>query len=190
MRCASATRTARTSSRATSCCRRACTPQVIEAQERIDHRGTVLVPLDLERLRGQLQAARAAGRRAVAIVFLHGWQHPAHERAAARCARELGFEEVSVSHELSPLVRYVMRGDTTVLNAYLAAPLRAYVEGLQAQLRTLDPQAELTLMQSNGGLAAAARFHAMASVLSGTGGRADRHALGRGAARLPAAHRL
>jgi 5-oxoprolinase (ATP-hydrolysing) len=144
--------------------------QVIEAQERIDHQGTVLVPLDLERLRGQLQAARAAGRRAVAIVFLHGWQHPAHERAAARCARELGFEEVSVSHELSPLVRYVMRGDTTVLNAYLAAPLRAYVEGLQAQLRTLDPQAELTLMQSNGGLAAAARFHAMASVLSGPAG--------------------
>ena len=130
----------------------------------------MLVPLDLERLRGQLQAARAAGRRAVAIVFLHGWQHPAHERAAARCARELGFEEVSVSHELSPLVRYVMRGDTTVLNAYLAAPLRAYVEGLQAQLRILDPQAELTLMQSNGGLAAAARFHAMASVLSGPAG--------------------
>jgi len=144
--------------------------QVIEARERIDHAGTVLVPLDLERLRGQLQQARSGGRRAVAIVFLHGWQHPAHERAAARCARELGFEEVSVSHELSPLFRYVIRGDTTVLNAYLAAPLRAYVEALQVQLQTLDPQAELTLMQSNGGLAAAARFHAMASVLSGPAG--------------------
>ena len=144
--------------------------EVIEARERIDHQGTVLVALDLERLRGQLQAARAGGRRAVAIVFIHGWQHPAHERAAARCARELGFEEVSVSHELSPLVRYVMRADTTVLNAYLAAPLRAYVEGLGAQLRTLDPHAELTLMQSNGGLAGAARFHAMASVLSGPAG--------------------
>ena len=144
--------------------------QVIEARERIDHAGTVLVPLDLEQLRGQLQQARSGGRRAVAIVFLHGWQHPGHERAAARCARELGFEEVSVSHELSPLVRYVMRGDTTVLNAYLAAPLRAYVEALQVQLQALDPQAELTLMQSNGGLAAAARFHAMASVLSGPAG--------------------
>ncbi|HEY7996254.1 MAG TPA: hydantoinase B/oxoprolinase family protein [Steroidobacteraceae bacterium] len=144
--------------------------QVIEARERIDHEGTVLVPLDLEQLRGQLQQARSGGRRAVAIVFLHGWQHPAHERAAARCARELGFEEVSVSHELSPLVRYVMRGDTTVLNAYLAAPLRAYVEALQVQLHALDPHAELTLMQSNGGLAAAARFHAMASVLSGPAG--------------------
>jgi len=144
--------------------------QVIEAQERIDHHGTVLVPLDLARLRAQLQEARAGGCRAVAIIFLHGWQHPEHERAAAGLARALGFEEVSVSHELSPLVRYVMRGDTTVLNAYLAAPLRAYVEALQAQLRTLDPEAELALMQSNGGLAAAARFHAMASVLSGPAG--------------------
>ncbi len=164
--------------------------QVIEAQERIDHQGTVLVPLDLERLRGQLQAARAAGRRAVAIVFLHGWQHPAHERAAARCARELGFEEVSVSHELSPLVRYVMRGDTTVLNAYLAAPLRAYVEGLQAQLRTprsagrAHPDAKQRRPRGRGALPRDGERAVR------TGRRADRHALGRGAARLPAAHRL
>ncbi|HYB63768.1 MAG TPA: hydantoinase/oxoprolinase N-terminal domain-containing protein, partial [Steroidobacteraceae bacterium] len=100
---------------------------VIEAAERIDADGQVLVALDESRLRADLARARSAGRRAVAIVFLHGWRHPQHERRAAIAARELGFEEVSVSHELSPLVRYVTRGDTTVLNAYLALPLRAYL---------------------------------------------------------------
>jgi 5-oxoprolinase (ATP-hydrolysing) len=143
---------------------------VIEAQERVDVHGAVVTPLDLGRLRSELSRARSAGRRAVAIVFVHGWAHPAHEAAAAGCARELGFEEVSVSHELSPLVRYVTRGDTTVLNAYLALPLRAYVDELRESLRALDPHARLTLMQSNGGLAAAERFHAMSSVLSGPAG--------------------
>ncbi|HEY0768472.1 MAG TPA: hydantoinase B/oxoprolinase family protein [Steroidobacteraceae bacterium] len=143
---------------------------VIEARERIDAHGAVLRPLDTARLRTDLTRARRAGRRAVAIVFLHGWRYPQHEREAAACARALGFEEVSVSHELSPLVRYVTRGDTTVLNAYLAAPLRSYVGALQEQLRALDPGARLTLMQSNGGLAAAESFHAMSSVLSGPAG--------------------
>jgi len=143
---------------------------VIEACERIDAAGAVLTPLDLTHLRAELSRARAAGRRAVAVVCMHGWRYPQHERAAAACARELGFEEVSVSHELSPLVRYVTRGDTTVLNAYLAAPLRAYLTALQSELHALDAGARLTLMQSNGGLAAAERFHAMSSVLSGPAG--------------------
>ena len=143
---------------------------VIEAEERIDAAGAVLVPLALERLRADLVRVRRAGRRALAIVFVHGWRHGAHERAAAALARELGFEEVSVSHELSPLVRYVTRGDTTVLNAYLALPLRAYVGGLKAQLAALDSGARLAFMQSNGGLADAAAFHALGSVLSGPAG--------------------
>src|SRR5205085_1367730 len=143
---------------------------VIEAHERIDARGAVLTPLDGARLRADLSRVRRAGARAVAIVFLHGWRHPQHEQEAASCARSLGFEEVSVSHELSPLVRYVSRGDTTVLNAYLAPPLRSYVGALHEQLRALDPQVRLTLMQSNGGLAAAESFHAMSSVLSGPAG--------------------
>src|SRR5438874_1018808 len=143
---------------------------VIEAHERIDAHGAVLTPLDGARLRADLARARCAGARAVAIVFLHGWRHPQHEQEAASCARALGFEEVSVSHELSPLVRYVSRGDTTVLNAYLAPPLRRYVGALHEQLRALDPQVRLTLMQSNGGLAAAESFHAMSSVLSGPAG--------------------
>ena len=145
-------------------------PQVIEANERVDAAGTVLTPLDTERLRSDLERARQAGLRSVAIIFLHGWRHQQHERVAAGIAREVGFEEVSVSHELSPLVRYVARGDTTVLNAYLAPPLQRYVGGLQRELRDLDPRGRLELMQSNGGLAAVESFHAVSSVLSGPAG--------------------
>jgi 5-oxoprolinase (ATP-hydrolysing) len=144
--------------------------RVIEARERVDCAGEILTPLDTQRLQADLRSAREAGLRSVAIIFLHGWRHQGHEREAARIARELGFEEVSVSHELSPLIRYVARGDTTVLNAYLAPPLRRYVNGLHRELRNLDPCARLELMQSNGGLAAAEVFHAVSSVLSGPAG--------------------
>jgi 5-oxoprolinase (ATP-hydrolysing) len=145
-------------------------PRVIEANERVDSEGTVLTPLDTHRLRNDLERARQEGLRSVAIIFLHGWRHQQHERVAADIAREIGFEEVSVSHELSPLVRYVARGDTTVLNAYLAPPLKRYVGGLQRELRNLDPRGRLELMQSNGGLAAVESFHAVSSVLSGPAG--------------------
>jgi 5-oxoprolinase (ATP-hydrolysing) len=145
-------------------------PTVIEANERVDCAGNVLTPLNEERLRADLRSAREAGLRSVAIVFVHGWRHQHHEQNAASIARELGFEEVSVSHELSPLVRYVARGDTTVLNAYLAPPLRRYVSGLSRELHELDPGGRLELMQSNGGLAAVEAFHAVSSVLSGPAG--------------------
>ena len=145
-------------------------PRVVEAQERIDPAGEILTPLNTTTLRADLEGAQLAGLRSVAIVFLHGWRHPQHEREAARIAREMGFEEVSVSHELSPLIRYVARGDTTVLNAYLAPPLKRYVGGLQRELHNLDPRGRLELMQSNGGLAAVESFHAVSSVLSGPAG--------------------
>ena len=145
-------------------------PRVVEALERIDTDGTVLTPLDTQRLRADLQSARQSGLRSVAIVFLHGWRHQQHERAAAAIARSLGFEEVSVSHELSPLIRYVARGDTTVLNAYLAPPLKRYVGSLQRELHNLDSRGRLELMQSHGGLAAVESFHAVSSVLSGPAG--------------------
>ncbi len=144
--------------------------EVIEAQERIDADGNVVTALDTPQLREALSNARRDGFRSVAIVFLHGWRFSQHEHAAARLARELGFEEVSVSHELAPLVRYVSRGDTTVLNGYLALPLRGYLQSLQGALQALDSRAHLELMQSNGGLAPAERFHALASVLSGPAG--------------------
>ena len=145
-------------------------PLVLEASERVDSAGNVLTPLDGERLRADLVRAHEQGLRSVAIVFLHGWRHQAHEQQAASIARELGFDEVSVSHELSPLVRYVARGDTTVLNAYLAPPLRRYVGVLRRELHNLDPNGRLELMQSNGGLAAVEAFHAVSSVLSGPAG--------------------
>ncbi len=144
--------------------------RVIEAKERMEAQGEERTPLDTEHLEAELAVAFRAGLRAVAIVFVHGWRYPQHECQAAEIARRMGFEEVSVSHELSPLVRFVARGDTTVLNAYLAPPLRAYLEGLREQLHQLDPTARLELMQSNGGLAAVERFRALASVLSGPAG--------------------
>ncbi|MBS0417342.1 MAG: hydantoinase B/oxoprolinase family protein [Proteobacteria bacterium] len=143
---------------------------VIEAAERIDADGATLTPLDAAGLHRELRKAREAGLKAVAIVFMHGWKFPRHEQEAAGVARSLGFEEISVSHQLSPLVRYVSRGDTTVVNAYLALPLRHYVSGLQRELHNLDAGARLELMQSNGGLAAADNFHAMSSILSGPAG--------------------
>jgi 5-oxoprolinase (ATP-hydrolysing) len=143
---------------------------IIEASERIDADGVTLTPLDTTGLQRELRKAREAGLKAVAIVFMHGWKFPRHEQEAADLAHALGFDEVSVSHQLSPLVRYVSRGDTTVVNAYLALPLRRYVSGLQRELHNLDAGARLELMQSNGGLAAADNFHAMSSILSGPAG--------------------
>lgn len=142
----------------------------IEARERIDARGEVLLPLDGEALRRELAAARQRGLKSVAIVFLHAWRHPWHEREAAEAARESGFEAVSVSHEISPLARYVPRGETTVLDAYLAPALRRAVSGLQRALAGLDAGARLELMQSHGGLAGAESFHAASSLLSGPAG--------------------
>jgi len=120
--------------------------EVVAARERIDAAGEIVVPLDAAALRSELARAYARGLRSAAIVFLHGWRHTQHEREAALIARSVGFTEVSVSHEISPLVRYIIRGGTTVLNAYLAPPLQRYVEGLQRELAALDPAARLALM--------------------------------------------
>ena len=144
--------------------------QVIEARERIDADGRVLTALDETALARDLERARRAGVRAVAIAFLHGWRHTVHERAAAALARDMGFEEVSVSHELAPLVRFVPRAETTVLNAYLAAHVRAYVADLERELGEVDSGARLELMQSHGGLTGARTFHAASSLLSGPAG--------------------
>ena len=91
--------------------------RVIEAQERVGADGTVIEPLDEDHLRERLWAAYDAGLRSVAIVFMHGWRCPAHEQASAWLARSLGFTQVSVSHEVSPLMKLVSRGDTTVVDA-------------------------------------------------------------------------
>ncbi|MBX6356209.1 MAG: hydantoinase B/oxoprolinase family protein [Micromonosporaceae bacterium] len=140
--------------------------RVVEADERIDARGEVIVPLDRERLRRDLQDAYAAGLRAVAIVFMHGYRYPAHEAAAAALAREVGFPQISVSHEVSPLVKLVSRGDTTVVDAYLSPILRRYVSQVETEL----PGVRLMFMQSNGGLTEAHRFRGKDAILSGPAG--------------------
>ena len=113
-----------------------------------------------------LQAAFDAGIRACAIVFMHGWRYTAHEAAAARMARELGFTQVSVSHEVSPLMKLVPRGDTTVVDAYLSPILRRYVDRVGAQM----PGVRLFFMQSSGGLTEAHHFQGKDAILSGPAG--------------------
>jgi 5-oxoprolinase (ATP-hydrolysing) len=140
--------------------------RVIEADERVDAQGQVLTPLDEEGLRPQLQAAFEAGVRACAIVFLHGYRAPAHERAAKALARAVGFTQVSVSHEVSPLMKLIPRGDTTVVDAYLSPILRRYVEQVASQM----PGVRLFFMQSSGGLTEAGRFQGKDAILSGPAG--------------------
>ncbi|MDX3906758.1 MAG: hydantoinase B/oxoprolinase family protein [Pigmentiphaga sp.] len=139
---------------------------VIEADERIAADGEVLVPLDVEALRPKLQAARDAGIGSIAIVFMHAWKETRHEIEAARLARELGFDQVSVSHEVSPLIKFVSRGDTTVVDAYLSPILSRYVSQVAAEL----PGVRLMFMQSSGGLTDAHRFRGKDAILSGPAG--------------------
>lgn len=140
--------------------------RVIEAEERVGAHGDVLVPLDEAHLRERLWAAHDAGIRSVAIVFMHGYRYTAHEAAAARLAREVGFTQVSASHEVSPLMKLVSRGDTTVVDAYLSPILRRYVEQVAQQM----PGVRLFFMQSSGGLTEAHRFQGKDAILSGPAG--------------------
>jgi len=140
--------------------------RVIEATERVDARGDVLVPLDVEAVRRDLRAAYEDGLRSVAVVCLHGYRYPRHEQEIGRIARETGFIQVSESHEVSPLMKLVARGDTTVVDAYLSPILRRYVDRVSAALRG----ARLMFMQSNGGLTEAHHFRGKDAILSGPAG--------------------
>jgi len=140
--------------------------QVIEADERLDAQGQVLQPLDTAKLAARLQQAFDAGLRACAIVFMHAWRNADHERAAAALARQVGFTQVSVSHEVSPLIKLVPRGDTTVVDAYLSPILRRYVAQVAGQM----PGVPLYFMQSSGGLTEAGRFQGKDAILSGPAG--------------------
>lgn len=140
--------------------------RVIEADERITATGEVLGPLDEDALRAALQDAYDAGIRATAIVFMHGYRFPDHEARAAELAREVGFTQVSTSHETSPLMKLVSRGDTTMVDAYLTPILRRYVDRVAAQVKGT----RLMFMQSNGGLTDARLFQGKDSILSGPAG--------------------
>ncbi|MCL4768349.1 MAG: hypothetical protein KJZ80_19190 [Hyphomicrobiaceae bacterium] len=114
--------------------------RVLEANERVRADGTVETPLDVAELRGDLERARADGMGAVAIVLMHAYAFPEHERQAAALARDLGFTQISVSHEISPLIKIVGRGDTTVADAYLSPILRRYVEKVAGALSSPSPR--------------------------------------------------
>jgi 5-oxoprolinase (ATP-hydrolysing) len=139
---------------------------VVEAQERVGAHGDVLQPLDEAQLRRDLQAAHAQGLRSVAVVFMHGYRYTAHEAAAARIAREVGFTQVSTSHGTSPMMKFVSRGDTTVVDAYLSPILRRYVEQVAGEM----PGVQLFFMQSSGGLTDAHAFQGKDAILSGPAG--------------------
>ena len=139
---------------------------VIEADERVGAQGEVVQALDEDSLRLALQAQYAAGLRSVAIVFMHGYRYTAHEIAAARMARAIGFSQVSTSHETSPMMKFVSRGDTTVVDAYLSPILRRYVEQVAGEM----PGVRLFFMQSSGGLTDAHAFQGKDAILSGPAG--------------------
>ncbi len=140
--------------------------QVIEIEERVDAKGQVLTPLNIEHTQRSLQTAFAQGLRSIAIVCLHGYRYPQHEQRIADMARAVGFTQISTSHQTSPLIKLVSRGDTTVVDAYLTPVLKRYVQGVTQALG----DTRLRFMQSNGGLVDAHRFQGRDSILSGPAG--------------------
>ena len=173
--------------------------RVEEVNERVLADGTIELPLDEDGARAALQSAYDAGIRAVAIVFMHGYRYTDHEALAGEIAREIGFTQISISHEVSPLMKLVGRGDTTVVDAYLSPILRRYVDQVQSELMgtsttaslgpdpraqesgSLDPRVKpeegnssdlpkLMFMQSSGGLTAAELFQGKDAILSGPAG--------------------
>jgi 5-oxoprolinase (ATP-hydrolysing) len=143
---------------------------VVEIEERVLADGTVELALDEEAAKAALSALRARGYRAVAIAFMHAYKFPEHEAVVARIARAVGFEQVSVSHEVSPLIKLVGRGDTTVVDAYLSPVLGRYVAQVSDELDIGRIGARVMFMMSSGGLTAADMFQGKDAILSGPAG--------------------
>ncbi|WP_093036004.1 hydantoinase B/oxoprolinase family protein [Roseovarius azorensis] len=147
--------------------------RVIEVPERLRADGSVETALDIVGIADDLAEARAAGINAAAIVLMHSWKNPAHELAVAQAVRDAGFSQVSVSYEVSPLIKLVGRGDTTVVDAYLSPILRRYVARVADALGATppgEPGPTLQFMMSSGGLTAAERFQGKDAILSGPAG--------------------
>ena len=144
--------------------------RVVEVDERVRADGTVEREPDIAAVRADLNAVKADGIKAVAIVFMHAYRHADHERTVTALAREMGFSQVSVSHEVSPLIKLVGRGDTTVVDAYLSPILRRYVAQVDNDLEAKRSAARLMFMMSSGGLTAAELFQGKDAILSGPAG--------------------
>ncbi|MFC3691875.1 hydantoinase B/oxoprolinase family protein [Chenggangzhangella methanolivorans] len=145
--------------------------RVVEVDERVRADGTIERAFDDAAFRASLEELKADGYEALAIVFMHAYAHPAHEQAAARIARDMGFAQVSVSHEVSGLPKIVGRGDTTVVDAYLTPVLAAYVARVRDELNLSEDDARrLMFMTSAGGLTSASLFQGKDAILSGPAG--------------------
>jgi 5-oxoprolinase (ATP-hydrolysing) len=140
--------------------------QVVEIDERYDANGNELVTVNPEQVRTDLQTVYDTGIRSCAIAFMHSYRYPDHEQQVAQIAQEIGFTQISISHEVSPLMKLVSRGDTTVVDAYLTPILRRYVDQVASQL----PGVRLMFMKSDGGLVDAQQFQGKDSILSGPAG--------------------
>ncbi|HEX3515477.1 MAG TPA: hydantoinase B/oxoprolinase family protein [Trebonia sp.] len=140
--------------------------RVIEVRERVGANGDLVRPLDEAKAERALRQAYDDGFRAAAIVFMHGYRYQEHEQRVGRLAKRIGFTQVSESHEVSPLMRIVSRGDTTVVDAYLSPVLQRYVDDVTAELNGV----RVLFMQSNGGLTEARSFRGKDSILSGPAG--------------------
>ncbi|MGI9024043.1 MAG: hydantoinase/oxoprolinase family protein, partial [Burkholderiaceae bacterium] len=140
--------------------------KVVEVDERVGAQGDVVTPLDEDATRDALKLAYDEGFRSIAIVLMHGYRYHDHEQRIAAMAEDIGYTQISVSHRVSPLMKLVPRGDTTVVDAYLSPILARYVDRVAADL----PGVSLQFMQSSGGLTDARRFHGKDSILSGPAG--------------------
>lgn len=145
--------------------------EVLEVNERMGAGGELIQPLDHSQVKQSLQQAYDRGLRSVAILLMHGYRYPQHEQRVADIAREIGFTQISISSKVSPLIKLVSRGDTTVVDAYLSPILRRYIDSVAAQLEGIEEmEAGLMFMQSNGGLADADYFQGKDAILSGPAG--------------------
>ena len=140
--------------------------KVIEAEERMGPNGEVITPLDISVLTKEMTKVFHSGITSVAIVSMHGYKYPDHEEKIAVLACEIGFTQISTSHQTSPLMKLVGRGDTTVVDAYLSPILRSYIDKIQSELEDVP----IYFMQSNGGLVAAEHFQGKDAILSGPAG--------------------
>lgn len=144
---------------------------VAEVDERLAADGKIITPIDLQQTRKELEQAYAQGLRSVAVVLMHGYRFHSHELQIGALAQEIGFNQISLSHQVSPLIKFVSRGDTTVVDAYLSPILRRYVNQVGSALGIERGACQaLMCMQSNGGLTDSLLFQGKDAILSGPAG--------------------
>ena len=143
--------------------------RVVEVSERLDAKGEIIKSLNENEVRTALKKAKIDGINSVAIAFMHSYINPNHENIIAEIAHEEKFDQISVSHKVSPLIKLIGRGDTTVVDAYLSPILRRYVNQVSEELEK-NKSTQLMFMQSNGGLTDANLFQGKDALLSGPAG--------------------